>query len=190
MPVHISIRGLTATLLTCAITLVAALLVPAQTLARTHRASSCPRATAHAKARHGARACEHPSPKGKGHRGKHRSKSKHALAEAPEQGAPASLPAAYCEDGSAPIRRSDGSFACADGSEPECEDGVEPTRSGNGRSLVCAILEGEAEAEGGEAVEPECEEAASSLCSAGPILGSGEQSCEATPGESPSFLCE
>ncbi len=127
------------------------------------------------------------SHKDKAHGRKHR--SKHALAKAPHRGVPASLPAAYCEDGSSPVRASNGSFSCADGSEPECEDGAEPTRSSNGRSLVCAIFEGEGEEEA-ESGESECEEAGSSFCAPIPTPGSDEQSCEASTGESSSFLCE
>lgn len=189
MPIHTSTRRLTSTLtlLACAIALVAALLGPAQTLAQTRRAASCPSSTAHAKTKRGAHACERSSHKGKAHGRKHR--SKHALAKAPQQGVPASLPAAYCEDGSSPVRASNGSFSCADGSEPACEDGVQPTRSSNGKSLVCAILggEGEEEAESGES---ECEEAGSSSCAQVPAPGSDEHSCEASAGESSSFLCE
>ena len=189
MPIHTSTRRLTSTLtlLACAIGLVAALLGPAQTLAQTRRAVGCPSARAHAKTRRGTRACERPSHKGKAHGRKHR--SKHALAKAPQQGIPASLPSAYCEDGSPPARASGGSFSCADGSEPECEDGAEPTRSSNGRSLVCAIFEGEGEEES-ESGESECEEVGSSFCAQIPASGSDEHSCEASAGESSSFLCE
>ena len=189
MPIHTSTRRLTSTLtlLAGAIALVAALLGPAQTLAQTRRAVSCPSSTAHAKTRRGAHACERSSHKGKAHRRKHR--SKHALAKAPHQGVPVSLPAAYCEDGSPPARASNGSFSCSDGSEPECEDEAEPTRSANGRSLVCAILEGEGEEEA-ESGESECEEAGSSFCAQAPAPGSDEDSCEASAGESSSFLCE
>jgi len=189
LPTHTSTRRLTSTLtlLACAIGLVAALLGPAQTLAQTRRAVSCLSSTAHAKTRRGAHACERSSHKGKAHRRKHR--SKHALAKAPQQGIPASLPSAYCEDGSPPARASGGSFSCADGSEPECEDGAEPTRSSNGRSLVCAIFEGEGEEES-ESGESECEEVGSSFCAQIPASGSDEHSCEASAGESSSFLCE
>jgi hypothetical protein len=179
------------TLLACAIALAAALIGPAQTLAQTHRAVSCPSATSHAKARHGAHTCARSSHKAKGHHRKHR--SKHALAKAPQQGVPTALPAAYCEDGAAPVRAGDGSFSCADGSEPECEDGVEPTPSSNGKSLVCAILAGEDEAQAeaeAEAEESECEEAASSYCAPAPIPGSGEHSCEVLSGGGSSFVCE
>jgi hypothetical protein len=191
LPIRTSTRRLTSalTLLACAIALAAALIGPAQTLAQTRRAASCPSSTTHAKAGHGARKCGRSSHKGKSHRGKPR--SKHALVKAPKQGVPATLPAASCEDGSAPVRASDGSFSCADGSEPECEDGVEPTRSSNGRRLVCAILAGEEEAESEtENGESECEEPAASYCEPAPIPGSSEQSCEASSSASSSFVCE
>jgi hypothetical protein len=187
LPIHTSTRRLTSTLtlLACVLALAAALLGPAQTLAQMRRAASCPSSTAHAKTRRTALACERSSHKAKAHGRKHR--SKHALAKAPPESVPASLPAAYCEDDSPPARASGGSFSCADGSEPECEDGAEPTRSSNGRSLVCAIFEGEEEAEAGES---ECEELGSSFCAQIPAPGSDEHSCEASAGESSSFLCE
>jgi hypothetical protein len=176
-----------ATLLACLAALATALLGPAQTLAQTRRAS-CSSAAAHAKAAHSVHACGRSSHKGKNHR---RRRRKHAPAKPHQQGVPATLPAAYCEDGSAPARSSDGSFSCADGSEPECEDGAEPTRSSSGRSLVCAILSEEAEAEEeAEAGESGCEEAAGPFCTTAAIPGSDEGSCEASSSESSSFVCE
>jgi hypothetical protein len=84
------------------------------------------------------------------------------------------------------VRSAGGSFACQDGSEPECEDGSTPTRSRGGRSLLChASFEGSPEA--GEA---ECEEGAGSSCEAEPIPGAGEHECQASPGGSSSFVCE
>jgi hypothetical protein len=175
--------------LACLLALVAALLGPAQTLAQTRRAT-CSSAAIHTKAVRGVHTCGRSSHKGKGHRRKRH--SKHAPAKPHQQGIPATLPAAYCEDGDTPVRSSDGSFSCADGSEPECEDGAEPTRSSSGRSLVCAILSEEAEAEEeAEAGESECEEAVGSSCAAAAaILGSSEQICEASSSESSSFACE
>ena len=96
---------------------------------------------------------------------------------------------ARCESGQTPVHGANGSFSCSDGSEPECEDGAEPTRSSNGRSLVCAILDGEGEEEA-ESGESECEEGGSSFCAQIPAPVSDERSCEATSGESSSFLCE
>jgi len=43
-----------------------------------------------------------------------------------------------CEDGTAPLLMSDGSFACDDESEPACEDGSLPTPSPDGSELLCA----------------------------------------------------
>ncbi len=96
------------------------------------------------------------------------------------------MPPASCEDGSAPVRGSDSSFTCQDGSAPECEDGSTPTRSRAGRSLLCpASLAGSPEA--GEA---ECEEGAGSSCDTEPISGAGEHECQASPGGGSSFVCE
>jgi hypothetical protein len=153
---------------------VVALLGPAQTFAQTHR-YTCPSA-AHAKAKHGA--CTQPShkPKPKRH-AKHTSAKK--THKKTHQALQATVPA-HCEDGSLPVRASDGSFACDDGSEPECEDGATPTPSRNGKSLVCAVLsEGDAGAS-----EAECEAEA-----LGCTTGSGEQTCEAS-GEDSSSACE
>ncbi|MFI4989486.1 MAG: hypothetical protein ACHQHO_01040 [Solirubrobacterales bacterium] len=44
---------------------------------------------------------------------------------------------AECEDGSAPERAGDGSFACEDESQPACPDGSHPTLSDDGAMLVC-----------------------------------------------------
>lgn len=44
---------------------------------------------------------------------------------------------AECEDGSAPERSGDGSFACEDESQPSCPDGSRPTPSDDGSMLVC-----------------------------------------------------
>jgi hypothetical protein len=186
--IHTSTRRLSSamTVLACLIVLVVALLGPAQTLAQTHKAS-CSSAATHAKAAHSARACGRSLHKGKNHR--HKRHSKHAPAKPHQQGIPATLPAAYCEDGNTPVKSSEGSFSCTDGSEPECEDGAEPTRSSNGRSLVCAILSEEAEEEA-EAGESECEEADGPFCAVAAIPGSDEESCEVSSSDSSSFTCE
>jgi hypothetical protein len=184
---HTSTRRLTSatSAIACVVALAAGLLGPTQTLAQTRRAAGCSSSPVQAKARRTARTCEHASHRGRSHHRKHH--SRHVLAKTPKQGVPTSLPAAYCEDGSPPARASNGAFSCADGSEPECEDGAEPTRSSNGRSLVCATLAGEGEEEA-ETGESECEEVQSSFCTEAP--GSDEHSCEATSGESSSFICE
>ncbi len=159
--------------------LVAALIGPAQTLAQTHK-PSC----SHARAKHGARACSQASHKNKTrHSRKHR--GKHTLANTPGEAAPA-VEAASCEDGSAPVKEANSSFSCADGSEPECEDGANPTRSHNGKSLLCPVI-AEPESEAGET---ECEEGLSALCSTEPLPGTKEKTCEASSSTSSSFVCE
>jgi hypothetical protein len=47
-----------------------------------------------------------------------------------------------CEDGSAPIQRSRGTYSCDDESEPVCENGSEPTLSSSS-ILICPIRAGE-----------------------------------------------
>jgi hypothetical protein len=154
-----------------------ALFGPAQTLAEAHKAS-CP-STVHAKAKHGLHGCTQPSHKTKRH-AKHTSKKK---ARKRTHGASQATVPAHCEDGSAPVRAGDGSFACDDGSEPECEDGATPKASRSGKSLVCLVAsEGAASTN-----EAECEEEDLS-CSAG--SESGEQACEAPAGEDSSPACE
>ncbi len=61
---------------------------------------------------------------------------------------------ATCEDGSQPQGESDGSFSCADGSEPVCAGGGEPMPSKNGAKLVCPA----APSASVEWSEPECED--------------------------------
>ena len=46
---------------------------------------------------------------------------------------------ATCEDGGAPFREEDGSFACEDESEPGCEDGSAPVPSSDGSTLLCSV---------------------------------------------------
>jgi hypothetical protein len=172
-------RASALTLVVLLAVLVTALLGPAQTLAQT-RKPSC----SHAKSKHGAHACVQASHKGKArHSGKHR--GKHTLATNPGEAAPVVEPAS-CEDGSIPVKEANGSFSCADGSEPACEDGASPTRSRNGKSLLCPAT-AEPESETGEA---ECEEGLSALCSTEPLPGSKEETCEVSSGTSSSFICE
>ena len=181
MPIRTSTHPLASilTLVVLLAALAAALIGPAQTLAQT-RKPSC----SHAGTRHGARTCSQASHKGRArHSSKHR--GKHTLATTPGAAVPA-VEAASCEDGSAPVREANGSFSCADGSEPECEDGASPTRSHNGKSLLCPIS-AEPESESGEG---ECEEGLSALCSTEPLPGSKEQACEVSSSTSSSFICE
>jgi hypothetical protein len=58
--------------------------------------------------------------------------------------ATAGTPEALCEDGSAPFR-SGGSFACANGLEPACEEGFSLVLSSDGTSLECVSEEEEDE---------------------------------------------
>jgi hypothetical protein len=163
--------------------LAAALLGPSQTLALTHKAS-CSASSARVAAKHGAHACVRA-----GRKHKHRHASRHAGAKA-LAGAPApaaSSPAATCADGSAPVRAGNGSFACDDGSEPECESGATPTRSGNGKRLLCPSLNGD-ETEPGE--EAECEEGFSLTCSDGTSPAPSEHGCEEAADSGSSFACE
>jgi hypothetical protein len=187
--------------LACALSLLAslamlatALVAPAQTVARTpmpsssHK-SSCSTSSGHAKARRAAGDCARSSHKGRGdtHRatGRH---AKHATKRHPKAGAPVSsaAPPASCEDSSAPVRASDGSFSCKDGSQPECENGEAPTASRGGKSLVCPVSS-EEEAGAGEA---ECEEDPGSICAAEASLGGDERACQASLGDPSSFVCE
>jgi len=169
--------------------LAAALLVPSQTLARTHK-STCSTSAAHAKTRCTGHTCAQSSHRGAGkgevhHQGKR--PATHCLAKkTPKATSPTSPAPAYCEDGDAPVRALSGSFACQDGSEPECEDGSTPTRSSNGRSLVCPIVSN------GDwsTSEAECEEGAGPACDVGPDPSSTEQTCQASSSDSSSFACE
>ncbi len=51
--------------------------------------------------------------------------------------APSALAPATCEDGSRPTSEGDGSFSCADGSEPVCQHGVEPVAARGSGKPVC-----------------------------------------------------
>jgi hypothetical protein len=159
--------------------LVAALIGPAQGLAQT-RKPACS-SSAHAKAKHATRACTRPS-----HKRKAKSHAKHMTTKKTSKGSPTppATVAAVCEDGSAPVRTSAGSFSCSDGSEPACESGATPTTSRSGKSLLCPVL---TESEPGS-TEAECEE--EGLECTGVSSGSGEQGCEASASDSSSFVCE
>jgi hypothetical protein len=174
--------------LTLALTLsafVVALLGPAQTLAQTRKAA-CP-TTTHAKKKHTAQ-CTQPTHKGKAQT--RRASKRRVKPNTKKTGktiSPASAPAApaLCEDGNAPVRAADGTFSCADGSEPECEGGATPTASRSGGLLLCPVSAVSAEAES-SSNEAECEQEG-----LGCATVSGEQACE-TPGAdgSSEFACE
>ncbi|HSZ13923.1 MAG TPA: hypothetical protein VK790_07795 [Solirubrobacteraceae bacterium] len=162
--------------------LAAALLGPAQTLAQT-RKPAC-QTTARAKAKHASHACARPSHKAKTRRtAKH--SSKHASGGTTTSGLPGTSAAvpAQCENGSVPTRAGT-SFTCSDGSEPECENGADPTASRNGRSLLCPVL-GEAEPTPAEA---ECEEEGLECTSLDSSVG--EKGCEGSAGGDAGFVCE
>ncbi|HEV3033172.1 MAG TPA: hypothetical protein VGX72_00150 [Solirubrobacteraceae bacterium] len=172
--------------LTLALTLsafVVALLGPAQTLAQTRKAA-CPTSATHGNKKHAAR-CTQPSHKGRAqthHPSKHRVKPNTKTTG--ETSPPASAPAApaLCEDGNTPVRAADGSFSCADGSEPECEGGASPTASHSGHHLLCPVS-AEAESSSNEA---ECKQEGS-----GCATGAGEEVCETSgSGDSSEFACE
>jgi hypothetical protein len=171
------IRG-TARPLLLALSLLAlaiALLGPSETFAESHK-PTC--SSSHAKARHAARACPRAARKTRTRStAKRRVKRSHTKTgtKRTSRGSKArQFVPAVCDDGSAPVVGAEGSFSCEDGSEPLCEDGATPTRSSNGKSLVCAVSS-ESEASG----EAECEEqeAEEGLgCSAG--AEAGELACE------------
>jgi hypothetical protein len=167
--------------------LAAALLGPSQTLAQTHR-PACSSAAARARAERSAHTCPRSSHARKS-RTQARHVTRHHAKRAPAGKTPEQAPTspAYCEDGSAPVRAGSGSFACYDGSEPECEDGATPTLSSNASSLVCAAT-GEGESSSSEV---ECQEGEASGCGGETGSGPGEQTCEAPAGDGPtSAVCE
>jgi hypothetical protein len=103
-------------------------------------ASRAARAAAHARGcatrRHRSRA----RAKARHHRAKHSNRQsqsqsqRSAAAHVPN--APA-RPPAVCEDASAPVGESDGSYACSDGAEPVCANGAEPVAASKGSGAVC-----------------------------------------------------
>ncbi len=122
--------------------------------------SACPSASTHAKQR--VRACAgrthsgHSHGKAKGrhsghHHPIHRKKAtQHSAVHSPA----AVAKPATCEDGSQPINDGESSFSCADGSEPVCASGAEPTPAKSGAKLLCPAPT----ASGAEWSEAECED--------------------------------
>jgi hypothetical protein len=163
--------------------LAAMLLGASQTLAQT-RKPSCSTSSSPARDRRSTRSCAEPSHRTAGRTQSRRSGKRHAkrtpAGGTRKRSSQIPPPAAVCEDGSAPARDQEGSFSCADGSEPICEDGATPTLSHKGKSLVCPVPD---EPEPGSS-ETECEEAGFADC------GSDELACEAPAGESSSAACE
>jgi hypothetical protein len=172
-----------ATALTLAVSLLAlvvTLLGPAQTLAQTRKTCSTP--TGQSKTKRTGRACSQSSHRGKK---KRHSRKHHTKPATAKKGAQTSAPAAAsveparCESGQTPVRAANGTFACSDGSEPECEDGATPTASRKGNTLVCPApseLESNSSAAECEEEELACETVAD------------EQACETAGADS--FSCE
>jgi hypothetical protein len=166
-------RGQLAATLALAFSLIALLtllLLPAPAPAQTHK-TSCSTSSTHPK--RGAHACRKPARKVTAHvrhaKKQKRSSRSHAKT-LPGSKAPgsASLIPASCEDGSEPVRKANGSRACADGSEASCEDGSDP-RTGAGGILLC-------HAPAATSGAGECEDGTATPCPAG-----GEGSAETTP---------
>jgi hypothetical protein len=130
--------------------IVVLLALSAQAKADTHNAACA------SSVRHGVRACAqsrhasrshrgkaHAKGKRKGHHGKHVVTPKSAAKKTagakgkPKISAATIKTPAICEDGSVPVRESDGFFSCDDESEPGCENGSTPMLSRNGLSLIC-----------------------------------------------------
>jgi hypothetical protein len=142
--------------------LLLALLLPASALAKVHRQTCSAHGGAHAKAGSHRGRC----PKHKSH-----ALAKHSKKKGAKKGAGTPTTPALCEDESLPIRAQDGSFSCADGSQPGCENEATPVRSG--RTLACPVSTP-------APTTPECEaneEGAENFCFAGPA-GSSEAVCE------------
>lgn len=160
--------------------------------------------------KHPTRTC--PAQKGKGHPAKKKRKTGHALAKGGKPAVAGFTPAtpASCEDGRAPLRAANGSFSCADESEPSCEDGATPARSANGAELLCPPVQSGgasfcSDGSGGECTiswastgQPACEDGtAPVLANSGSFAcdDGSEPTCESGPAPSPSpdgseLLCE
>jgi hypothetical protein len=80
----------------------------------------------------------HAKGKARHHQAK-RSKKRSQSERIPAARAPSTpaSPPAVCEDASTPFRESEGSYSCADGSEPICADGSEPVAASGGSGAVC-----------------------------------------------------
>jgi hypothetical protein len=178
MPRTLPVRHLAGTFAVSLVLLLALLAAPVQTLAQTHtarRASCSTRAGAHAKSASGRASClAHRRKAAVPHTAKrHTAKHMHSKAHKPTKAAAPRLAPASCEDETTPVRQSNGSFACDDGSEPACEDESSPIRSGH--ALACVIPPGTSPSPSpGEAP---CETTAESFCYTG-SAGGTEPSCE------------
>jgi hypothetical protein len=167
-----------AKLLLAAVLLLAALAVllcrPALSSANA-ATSACSSASAHAKQH--VRACAGRNRSGRSHgkaRGRHpvhhrsihkKKATHHGSVHAPV----AAAKPATCEDGSQPAGDGEGSFSCANGAEPVCAGGAQPTPTKDGSKLVCPV----ASATGTDWSEAECEDG-----SAPERAGDGSFACE------------
>jgi hypothetical protein len=193
---HLPLAAALALALSLAVLVV--LLAPARTLALGHT-SACPRASSAQTGRR-ARACAKPVQPAKTH-ARHatrrhgtvrhavkRHTSRHGARPAvthPKTNSKVSSAAALtqvaaiCEDGSEPALAGE-DFACADGSEPGCEDGSELSLSSDGAALTCPVAPEDGSGSSGEpeSVEQSCEEVTipeTASSTAGP------SACEAAP---------
>ena len=94
---------------------------------------------------------------------------------------------AACQDGRAPLVAGDGSFSCADGSEPVCADGASPHVSAS--RVICPAASAEDQEEA-ESSEGGCQ--AESACSPSGSAEAPEDPCEdgpATRAPDGSFVC-
>jgi hypothetical protein len=78
-----------------------------------------------------------PARKHKGHAKAKRHHTKHTLKTKRHTTTATNTAAALCDNGSEPQSAGNGTFSCADGSEPGCEDGLEATPSASGSQLNC-----------------------------------------------------
>jgi hypothetical protein len=119
------------------------LALPAASVARAHKSSCHPTSTTHSK--HAARKCSQSAHKTKPTHAKHRHPGRPRLKANPkahpkttagkEESEGASE--AFCADGSTPLASEEGTFACEDGSAPECEAGLVEVLSSNASTLLC-----------------------------------------------------
>jgi hypothetical protein len=117
---------------------------PEQSLARHAHATHAPHASATRHKPKGKHAHKHHTKKAKKHKAKHGSARPTAAPPKP----------ATCEDGSRPVNEGEGSFSCANGEEPICTNGAEPTPSRSGSKLVCPVTTSSTT----EFTEAECED--------------------------------
>jgi hypothetical protein len=123
---------------------------------QTHRVSAhAHKAACATHARHGSHACSPGKPRK--HKAKsearhtHATGSRHAPVQSKAQTPPAATsagsPGTTCPDGVNATLDEEGSFACAGGAEPGCQEGFSPVVSDDGSTLVCEPEQNEA---GGE----------------------------------------